>query len=210
MDVTVDKLREILPKADTAWLEALASVPPQFGIDTPAELSSFIAQLAHESRGLTAFEESFDYTPERALAIFNHYRQRLTPEEAEMYCRTAAHPANQPMLASIVYENMMGNGPRATLDGWKNRGMGPIQITGHNNRVLCEADTGLPLTSDPELLLQPVPGITSACWFWRENGLDLLDDDMSVAAETRKVNGGEHGLPQRQAWFDKAYAALIS
>lgn len=208
MNVTTELLQQIFPRAQIPWIEAIASGITKTSIDTPNEIASFLAQLAQESRELTLFSESFDYTPKAILATFNQVVKRFLPEEAERYGRTPQHPADQQSIANIAYANRLGNGARESGDGWKYRGRGPIQVTGAHMYIKCGRGIGQPLYSSPDLLLVPAIGVAAAFWYWREKNLDHIDDDIDVRAETRAVNGGEHGLSQRQAYFDRALPIL--
>lgn len=206
--VTADTLQQILPRAQRPWLDAVAACLPNTTIDTPNEIASVVAQLAQESRELTLFEESFNYTPQAIISTFNTRVKRFLPEEAERYGRTTQHAADQQAIANIAYANRMGNGPAESGDGWKYRGRGPIQITGALMYITCGRGIGQPLLSSPELLLVPAIGVAAAFWYWREKNLDNIDDDLDVRAETLAVNGGDHGLSQRQAYFDRAMQFL--
>jgi putative chitinase len=46
----------------------------------------------------------------------------------------------------------------------------------------------------------------SAGWFWSTNGLNALADAKDVPGMTRRINGGLHGLDDRQA----KYAAVLA
>ena len=195
MKYTQNLLRQVMPRAPVGWLEALVEEAPKWGIDTVIELASFAAQLAHESVEFTRLEESLNYSAERLMQVWP--KRFPTIEAASLYARQPER------LANFVYASRLGNGLPASGDGWTFRGRGPIQITGRQNYMHCAFDIGQPVDRQPELLLTPRIGILSACWFWRVNDIDLHDDDLEVRAETRLVNGGEHGLAQRQAYFDK-------
>jgi putative chitinase len=47
--------------------------------------------------------------------------------------------------------------------------------------------------------------LDSAGWFWKTNGLNRVADAGDVTAVTKRVNGGTHGLADRQS----RYNALI-
>lgn len=200
MKYTQNLLRQIMPSAPTRWLEALVDEAPKWGIDTDTEMASFAAQLAHESVEFTRLEESLNYSVGRLMQVWP--RRFPTIEDASLYARQPER------LANFVYASRLGNGSQASGDGWYFRGRGPIQITGRRNYTRCALALGQPVDQQPDLLLTPRIGILSACWFWKVNGLDLHDDDLEVRAETRLVNGGEHGLAQRQAYFDKLIVEL--
>ena len=202
MNYTQNVLQAIMPRAPAEWLEALAEEAPKWGIDTDNEMASFVAQLAHESVEFTRLEESLNYTASRLMQVWPKRFSSL--EAATPYAHDPVH------LANFVYSFRLGNGSPDTGDGWRFRGRGPIQITGRRNYSRCASYLGEPLLEKPELLHSPRVGIQSACWFWKVNGLDLHDDDLEARAETKLVNGGEHGLALRQAYFDKLLAAFRS
>ncbi len=198
--ITEHALRTVLRHAPHPWLTALLAELPRWGIDTDNEIASFIAQVAHESSEFTRLTENLSYSAGRLQQVWP--RRFPTLEVARQY----AH--NPLALANFVYANRLGNGAPESGDGWRFRGRGPIQITGRKNYQACAKGIGAPLLEQPDLLLTPAVGIRSACWYWASRGLDLLDDDDEVLQETRAVNGGTHGLAQRQAYFDKILAAL--
>jgi putative chitinase len=197
--IAVSALQVAMPHAPKDWLEALVAEAPKWGIDTVNEMASLAAQLALESTEFTRLEELLNYSAERLIAVWP--KRFPTIEAAVLYAHSPAS------LANHVYATRLGNGDEASGDGWLFRGRGPIQITGRRNYAKCAVALGEPLIQKPELLLTPVIGIRSACWFWKVNNLDLYDDDLEAREETRLINGGEHGLKQRQAYLDKILAA---
>jgi putative chitinase len=100
----------------------------------------------------------------------------------------------------------MGNGPEESGDGWKYRGKGLIQLTGKDNYTRFSDATGVDAVENPELLAEPEMAALSAGWFWSTNGLNALADAKDVPGMTRRINGGLHGLDDRQA----KYAAVLS
>ena len=104
----------------------------------------------------------------------------------------------------------VGNGDEASGDGWRNRGRGPFQITGADNYKWLHRETGLEVLEHPDILLTPTPGIISACWFWKTHNLDAVDDDKDMRLETRRINGGEIGLQDRQNLFNHILMYLES
>ena len=200
MSVTVEQIQGVMPRAKVYWILPLLSVPQKWGIDTPAELASFIAQIAHESSELTRLEENLNYSAE---GLMRTWPKRFTSSEM------ALDYAHQPRkIANYVYANRMGNGDVRSGDGWFYRGRCPIQLTGKDNYERCGDDIDEPLIDMPDLLLSPNVGITAACWFWKVRDLDRYDDDEDARMETKIINGGEHGLALRQAYLDRARKAF--
>ncbi len=194
MNLTVERLRAVLPRAPAAWLDACVELMPTAGIDTPHEVASFLAQCAHESNEFTRLEENLNYSAERLMQVWP--RRFPTFEIASKYERSPER------LANFVYANRIGNGDEASGDGWRFHGRGPPQLTGRHNYTACGEDMGYDLLANPELLLTPYVGIRSALWFWRTHNLDELDDDEDVRLETRRINGGQTGIEHRQKLFE--------
>lgn len=191
----VKRLQAALPRAPLVWLSAAIAEMPRWNIDTETEVASFLSQLAHESSEFTHLEENLNYSAERLTQVWPSRFPKI--EIAMSYAR------NPERLANYVYANRIGNGPSTSGDGWRFRGRGPVMITGRTNYAACAKGIGEDLIGQPELLLTPRIGMRSACWYWKSRGLDAHDDDDDALAETRIVNGGTHGLAQRQAYFNK-------
>ena len=123
--------------------------------------------------------------------------------------RIAARYARQPKwIASRVYANRMGNGSERSMDGWKYRGRGLIQITGKNNYRQCSVDLfgDDRLLDNPDLLLEPRYALLSALWFWDKMDLNRFAND--VVRTTRIVNGGKKGLAHRMEIYNRAMEIL--
>ena len=200
MNLTADLLQQTMPKAPRVWLEVMARELPEWEIDTPHEVASFVAQIAHESNELTRLEENLNYSAERLMQVW--------PKRFPSFEIAQKYEHMPEKLANYVYANRMGNRDVTSGDGWAFHGRGPIQLTGRLSYEQYGMWLGEDLIDHPELLLTPGPGIKSAIWFWRTNNLDLLDDDDNVRLETRKINGGETGLAHRQAYFDNCLKLL--
>lgn len=197
--MNLTQLRNVMPRAPEVWLMALTEQLPLSGIDAPNEIASFIAQVAHESREFTRLEEDLHYSAARL--------QEVWPARFKDLSVAKSYALNPERLANFVYANRMGNGNEVSGDGWKFHGRGPIQLTGRSNYRAFAVASGHQVELYPEQLVTPSVGVASAIWFWEQKGLDAVDDDADVTAETKAVNGGLLGLEARQAYFDKALFA---
>lgn len=197
-----EQLQQIAPRA-VAYLDAINDAMARFDITTPASQAAFIAQMLHESKNFTEMTENLNYSPASLMSTFNTSKiTRFTAATASLYGRTAQHPANQQMIANIAYANRMGNGNVESGDGWRNRGRGPGQLTGHDNYLACGNALGIDLLVSPDQVAQPEIGCLAFAWFWaggNKTGCSLnrladegLIDDISVV-----VNGGTLGMPER-------------
>lgn len=187
---------------DTAdgWLPFLESAMKAYSINTPQRVAAFLAQLAHESAGLTRVEENLNYSWQGLMKIWPMHFP--TEQIAQKYHR------KREAIANRAYANRMGNGPEASGDGYKYRGKGLIQLTGKNNHSRCGAAIGCDLVNEPELLFQPAIAAQSAGWFWHVNGLNGLADSGDYKQITIRINGGTIGLADRIAKYEKALTAF--
>lgn len=198
-------LHDVMPAAPMEWLAALVRELPSSGIDTPNEIASFIAQIAHESSELTRLEENLNYSAERLMVVW--------PRHFPSYEIAKKYEHDSQRLANYVYDDT-NRSEKSKLgniwpgDGWEYHGRGPLQLTGRTNYTQCGDDIGVNLVTHPELVLTPPTGIQSALWYWRVRGLDAVDDDTDVRIDTRRVNGGENGLVNRQAYFNRCLKLL--
>jgi len=163
-------------------------------------LHHFLAQVGHESAGLSRLEENLHYTGQRICAVWP--TRFAGPEVAEPYA------GNPRALANRVYGGRMGNGGETTGDGWRFRGRGYIQITGRAAYRAIGRRAGLDLEAFPDLAASPDHALAVACAFWSWRGLNDLCDRDDLVALTRRINGGTHGLADRRAWLDKVRRVL--
>ena len=198
-----DDLVAVMPRAANAadrLTPALDVAMARYEIDTPARMAAFLAQLAHESGQLQRWSENLSYRWQRLREVFPKYFK--TDADAQAFDRQPERIANR------VYGGRMGNGPEASGDGWRYRGRGPIQLTGKDNYRACGADIGVDLVNQPERLETPDVGCLAAGWFWAKRGLNALADAGDFVAITKRINGGLIGLEEREAFWERAKAAL--
>ena len=206
------------------YVEPLTRLMSEYGINTPLRQAHFLAQLAHESGEFKYTEENLKYSATRLMQVFPRYFKTMAQAQAVAY--------DPIKIANIVYANRMGNGPKESCDGFNFRGRGLIQLTGRTNyqefyahiktihldRLTPEVQTALTsseaLCHIADLTAKPELAVRSACWFWQKAGLNTIADqgnnDTTVTAITRKINGGTNGLSQRKVYFYRAMYALKS
>ncbi|MCH5362859.1 glycoside hydrolase family 19 protein [Escherichia fergusonii] len=190
-------------KLTERWFIPVSVAMNEFGITGPDDQAMFIAQVGYESAGFTRTVENLNYSPDGLKATFGKY---FTAQTASQYGRTADHPANQRAIANIVYANRMGNGYPGSDDGWKYRGRGLIQITGHDNYRDCSKGLGKDLLLVPQLLEQDEYAARSAAWFFVTKG--CLKHTGNLARITQIINGGHNGIDDRKARLEKARKAF--
>ena len=197
------KLEALSKKLPISVMEEIPLIIEKFGIDGPLRLSHFLSQCAHESGNFKFLRENLNYSADGLRKIFPKYFPTL--EAANKYARQPEKIANK------VYGNRMGNGDEASGDGFKFRGRGYIQLTGKDNYAAFDKFVDDDIMADPDLVATKYP-LTSAAFFFHKNKLwDICDkghgDDI-VLAVTKRVNGGTHGLADRQDKFDLFHSTL--
>jgi putative chitinase len=164
----------------------------------------FFAQCAHESGNWKATSENLNYGAKGLRGIFGKYFP--TDALAKAYERQPVKIANR------VYANRMGNGPESSGDGWKFRGRGFLQLTGHDNyKALSQYIDRPDIMGNPDLVAGEL-AIESALWFFDRNKLwgicDQGINDAAILALTKRINGGTHGLDDRKL-KTKKYATWL-
>lgn len=189
------------------WYPHIAASLSAFQISTPLRQAHFLAQTGHESAGFLKVEEGLNYSENALTAMFG---KRITAEQARAYGRNAMHPANQKMIASIIYANRNGNGDVNSGDGYRYRGRGLIQITGKANYEALVKQLGADVVANPDLLLGYRFAAMSAAAWWKNHGLNELADSDDVTRITRVINGGTNGLDDRKSRLSKSKGILCS
>jgi len=204
--LTVDQLRAMIPsnKEVEEWCEELNKALPKYDITTDQRIAGFISQCAHESMDFTAMSENLNYREETLNKVFPRY---FGPGK-----RNAAEYAKNPeKIANYVYmdefrTSKLGNTQPG--DGWRFRGRGLKQLTGRDNYTRFAKDYDMTAEEAAVWVETKEGALASALWFWNTNKLNSIADTGNVAALTKKINGGDIGLADRQARYAKAMAAL--
>ncbi len=192
----------ITESAAGLWVAHVNSALSLCGCSTAEHVAMWIAQVGHESAGLTRLVESLNYSPDGLMAT---WPTRYTRATAEAHGRAEGKPADQKAIAMHVYGDRLGNRP-GTQDGWTYRGRGPIQVTGRANYRECGQAIGVDLESEPSLLELRSTGAASTAWYWRKHKLTGYNGD--VLAVTRRINGGTNGIDERQRRYSRALSVL--
>jgi putative chitinase len=105
----------------------------------------------------------------------------------------------------------MGNGDEASGDGFRFRGRGFVQTTGKLNYTDFDKFVEDDILADPDLVASKYP-LMSAAFFFHKNKLwDVCDKGHGqevVLAVTKRVNGGTHGILDRQKHFDVFHSTM--
>lgn len=193
--ITLEKLQKVYVNSSPALLknfvDPINKAIEEYEINNPA---MFIAQIGHESGGLKVLVENLNYSTDGLLKTFPKYFKNRA--EAEKYARKPE------MIANRVYANRMGNRDEASGDGWRFRGKGAIQVTGHNNHAAFAESEGITVDQAVNYMLSYEGAIMSAAWFW--NSVDCNSTSSDIKATTKKINGGLNGLAERTILYNLA------
>lgn len=210
----IDIVRRLCPRAKTAYVSAFESGDPvlaEYGVTTALRLAHFLAQVLHESGGLTIERESGSYTAKRITEIFGVGRHSAAVTQAEAKKLAGDGPA--------LFERVYGLGnPRKAKelgntqkgDGWAYRGNGLMQTTGRGAHLRLGQKLGLGdlFERDPAQVTVAKYALLPALAEWKESGCNALADKNDIVAITKRINGGTNGLTDRKAWFAKVYPLL--
>ncbi len=184
------------------WVPALNDTFARFGIATPRQQAGFIGQCSHECGNFKVLEENLNY---RAATLMKLWPKRFpTLEIANEYAGNARKIANK------VYSSRMGNRDEASGDGYRFRGRGAIQLTGHSGYYHAGQALGVDFVKDPDLVATPTYAALTAGWFWSTHKCNELAEAGDWAGLTKKINGGVIGLADRVRHINEALALLTS
>ena len=202
MELTKQQLKELLPKNPyiDQWHNALSQLLPDYEINTPQRIASFIAQCAHESGNFIFLSENLNYKAESLVKIFHKYFPTIES--------TNGYAKNPEKIANKIYANRMGNGDELSGDGFKYRGRGLIQLTGKTNYTWFAASLEISPEEAAEYTQTFEGAAQSGCWFWETNKLNQYADTGDILTMTKRINGGTIGLEDRKKHYAHALHVL--
>jgi putative chitinase len=199
---TKTQLQTIYPRAKAGLIDGLianAAAWEAAGILAKASRGQFLlAQMGHESGGMTIVEENLNYSASRLMAVW--------PSRFPTLASAQPYAGNPQKLANKVYGGRMGN--TGANDGWTYRGRGFIQITGKDGYANVGALARLDLVGKPELAADPAHAgaVVAAFASWKK--LNEPADAGDFVTHTKRINGGTIGIDDRKAWLNKVLAAV--
>jgi len=203
--LTTEIIRKIAPRARQDYIDALVggcATFEKYAINTPTRMAHFLAQVTHETGGLTIVRENLNYTAKRIGQVWP------SRPEAKKF---AGNPQG---LANCVYNGRMGN-RKGSNDGWLFRGGSFMQTTGRDNYERLEKETGLPFASKPETIEDPRAALVAACWELAKFCSYADKGEKGLRAVSNGINRGNPassalpiGWTDRQLCYQKAVNAL--
>jgi putative chitinase len=191
------------PNVD-AWYAALIEILPKYGITTPRRVAHFMSQCAHESNNFRSLEENLNYSADALARVFPRYFG-AGKRDATAYARNPEKIANYVYMDEFRTAKMGNVNPG---DGWRFRGRGLKQLTGRDNYTRFGKSVGITAEQAAEYVATEKGAIESACWFWDTNKLNTIADTDDVVLMTRRINGGNIGLEDRQQRYNRALPLL--
>ena len=182
------------------WVDALNETFTRFDISNPARQAAFIGQASHESGNFKTLNENLNYRAETLMRVWP--KRFPTLEFAKQYEK------NPKKIANSVYSNRMGNRDEASGDGYRFRGRGLFQLTGHSNYFHAGKALGEDFVMNPDLVATPRYATLTAAFFWQTHKLNDYADARDYVTMTKRINGGTIGLQDRIAHINHALSVL--
>jgi len=206
--VTISDIMRLAPNTRSSYREAFENgqgIMDRHGISASTlRVAHFMAQVLHETGGLTIQFEDLSYSAQRLREVWPKRFKPKGPLDAKDF----AH--NPQRLANEVYGGRMGN--TAPDDGFNYRGRGLLQLTGKAS--YREATTNLQKNdrTAPDFVAAP-DEVISARWClavaaseWFAKGCNSFADADEIEKITRAINGGLIGLADRKEWARRTKA----
>jgi len=195
--VTFDQLNEFFEDTSESiiqnYVEPINEVMEFYEINNKNRISMFLAQVGHESGGLSVIKENLNYSADRLKVIFPKYFRGVDP---------SGYARNPQKIANRVYASRMGNGSEESGDGWRFCGRGLIQVTGRDNYSWFAASLHISPEEASEYMETFEGAAQSACWFWESNNLNQWADKRDILTLTKRINGGTIGLEDRKKHYE--------
>ena len=196
--VNAEQLQRLHIGAD--WVDALNETFSRFNINSNNQKAMFIGQCSHECGNFRLLEENLNY---KAATLMKLWPKRFPSLEfANQFA------GNAKRIANSVYANRMGNRDEASGDGYRFRGRGALQCTGHSTYFHAGKALGVDFVMQPDLIATPKYAALTAGWFWDTHKLNPPSDALDYQKVTRIINGGTIGLDDRIKHVQQALAVL--
>ena len=196
--VNAEQLKQLHIGAE--WVDALNETFARFNLTTNNQKAMFIGQCSHECGNFRILEENLNYRAETLMKLWPKRFPSL--EFAKQYEK------NPRKIANSVYANRMGNRDEASGDGYRFRGRGALQCTGHSTYFHAGKALGVDFVMQPDLVATPKYAALTAGWFWETHKLNPPADALDYTKVTKIINGGTIGLDDRIKHVQHALAVL--
>lgn len=174
------------------------TVLAKYGVTSTLILAHFMAQVSLECGAGEEVVENLSYSAVRMTQVW--------PSRFPTIASAAPYAHNPQALANKVYGGRMGNtGPN---DGWNYRGRGATQTTGHDGYKLLGDNMGLDLLDNPDLVNDATLFLECGLADFTICGCMPYARADNIVMVTKRLNGGETDLAEREQWLSKWKRAL--
>lgn len=209
--LNTEKIFELTPNARDEYREAIESCQEILDrhqiSQNDLRLCHFLAQVLHETGGLTIKFENLNYSAKRLPQVWPSRFLPKGPLDPIQY------EHNPEKLANEVYGNRMGNTKPG--DGYKYRGRGLLQLTGKESyqiatKIVGKFNPTCPnFVDDPDQVISVSWCVEVAAAEWHEKGCNTPADTDNIIKVTLLINGGRIGLSEREEWLRRVKNKLI-
>ena len=195
---TLDMMSKIFPDVATSKQTELQEIADElnahidfYKLDTPLRRSHFFAQVMQETGTSLSVEEGFIWKADSLISSFSFFAANPSLARAYGYATQKPIKADGTRMGQADFESIangayggrseLGNGDRASGDGWKYRGRGLKQLTGranyrsftewHESNISEWPNDHQDFEESPDILLQMKYAVRSAAAFWVLNKL---------------------------------------
>lgn len=208
MGKITDIAKQASPHCAAVYLNGLSQDAyfEKYSITTPLRQTHFLAQVFAETGGGTIIQENMNYSAPRLVEIFGVGKSsaKITESEAAIL---AHHPE---AIGERVYglgnpymARMLGN--VAHGDGYKWRGVGPLQSTGLGSAIKWGDRIGVNFRPDPLLMVDQKYVMLPPILEWDAGGLNSYADVGEYRHIRKIINGGYNGLADVETWIAKLW-----
>ncbi len=181
------------------WASPLRIVMQRYEINTKPRMAAFLAQIGHETAGLTCLEEDAGHN---AATLLKQFPQHFNAGNVRKFS------GNAEAIANRIYAGYCGNGIESSGDGWRYRRRGILPIWGRNNYHLCGQALGLDLLANPETLAEPYAAALAAGWIWDEKNLNFYAENGEFDKMAMVITGSMIDRELRRSRHQKALIFL--
>ena len=197
--MTQEQYKKIAPNLKIPY-DKIKELFDKYEINTKQRIAGFFAQCGHESGDFKHKVENLNYSAEALNKVFKKY----FPTKDS----TAGYARNPEKIANKCYGGRMGNGPESSGDGWKFRGRGYIQLTGKDNYTKFAASLGKSVDETVAYLETDEGSLESALFYWKSANCNKHCDSENLTSLCKSINGGTHGLEDRNSRYKKYIGIL--
>jgi putative chitinase len=219
LQLTERELLLVAPRARREYVDALVTASQsgemeRCGFTTPLRVCNFLAQMCHETGGLTLERENTNWKKARMLELWPSLKKN-----PKLLSQVMLLPDDEEAKANFIYCNSklinLGNRP-GTNDGYDFRGAYGFQDTGLKAWEEASRYCGVDFVSDPTLY-NAAQSVKYWVRKWQNDGFHKLADRHYIRAIGNKINRGSpyaekepNGHADRVNWFAKAWLVFGS